>query len=457
MKKCDICGTSYNEEVQDINFRVGSQELLACPCCIAKAFKLKNNSNVFSLLSVQTQMSDTTKLNCYIDQILNHVRMDLGLGRELNEQLCKDYFSSNGKASSPPVTKVIKRVKSVSSNRKAETRARENKSQIMAQDFKTKWGNHNPKMIFKELRKSIFGQDESLKKVSVAAFLHLKSIMHPSLNSAAPNIMIAGPTGCGKTAMVEALASYLQLPTISVSAPNIVAAGYKGETIEDVFTRYLAKAGGSILEAEVGIVYLDEVDKLAKRSDSLDMRISTQEALLKVIQGCEVKVGDSVVNSKNILFIASGAFEGIESIINPKKKKIIGMGLSGEGQEIEPENKMKGSHLVEFGMTKEFIGRFKYLVSFNQLSEDDLFSISKNSPSSPVKSFVKLLEKNGQFVHVDDSFHRVIAKRAASHPFGARAVDMVCSELVEDLLFHYDEIEDDLVLDEEWINAAVKS
>jgi ATP-dependent Clp protease ATP-binding subunit ClpX len=276
------------------------------------------------------------------------------------------------------------------------------------------------------------------------------------------NIMMIGPTGCGKTLIAKTLAKALDVPFAIVDATPITEAGYVGEDVENVLLKLIRAANFDIERAEKGIIYLDEVDKIGKKGPNVSITRDVsgegvQQALLKILEGVEANVPPKggrkhpyqdfiKIDTTNILFMAGGAFDGLEEIIRHR----IESSAMGFGSKIESKNNKRIgeilSHanpedLIQFGLIPEFIGRFPVFTTLNDLDEKALIDIMLEPKNSVVKQYQKLLEMDNIIIEYEREALEAIAKKAMDKGTGARALKSVFEEVMIDIMFEAPSLE----------------
>ena len=268
------------------------------------------------------------------------------------------------------------------------------------------------------------------------------------------NILMLGPTGCGKTYLVKTLAKLLDVPLAIADATSLTEAGYIGDDIESVLSKLLMAADNDVERAESGIVFVDEIDKLAKKQNTNSRDVSgesVQQGMLKLLEGAdiEVPVGSTsknamvpltTVNTRNILFICGGAFPDMEEIIKARLSKQTSIGFNGElkdkyDKEKNLLNRVTVEDVKKFGMIPEFVGRLPILCPMEELTEDMLVEILKEPKNAILKQYQKLLELDEVELIFDDSALHAIARKAMERDTGARALRAVIEEFMLDIMY----------------------
>ena len=314
-----------------------------------------------------------------------------------------------------------------------------------------------PHKIKASLDEYIVGQDYAKKVMSVAVYNHYKRVAseaNDDIEIEKSNMLMVGPTGSGKTYMVRTLAKLLDVPLAITDATSLTEAGYIGDDIESVVSKLLAAADNDIEKAERGIIFIDEIDKIAKKRNTNQRDVSgesVQQGMLKLLEGAdvEVPVGASsknamvpmvTVNTRNILFICGGAFPDLDSIIKERLNQESSMGFKAalKDRYDEDENilqKVTVEDIRTFGMIPEFIGRLPILFSLEALTEDMLVRILKEPRNAILKQYQKLLEIDEVKLEFEDEALHAIAKKAKEKKVGARALRAIIEEFMLDIMY----------------------
>lgn len=321
-----------------------------------------------------------------------------------------------------------------------------------------------PKEIVNELNKTVIGQDEAKKALSVHAYLHCLRINGNKDIPFRSNILMIGPTGVGKTYLVKTLADILGLPFSRADVTTLTETGYVGDDVEVVLYNLYRKAGGDLEKAQYGIVFLDEVDKIAKAEPHQSTTgnpsdKAVQEALLSMMNGEDIRVpefGDRrmmhssdgiIMNTKNILFIFGGAFVGLDDIIKMRLKGESGLGFGSNA--ILNKNKLQKDKILsqvdvkdveKYGMIPEFIGRIPIIVTLNELTKDNLKDILIKTSESPIKKYVDFFNSIGKKLILTDDAINYIVDRALGMDMGARALKSIVETAMVNILFNLDGI-----------------
>ena len=393
----------------------------------------------------------------------------------MNQQMSSSNFNYNDLFNMPNISMIdLSSLQNPTQHQKVKPKKKEKKAEPVL-DLKKIPAPHKIKATLDEY---VIGQEHAKKVMSVAVYNHYKRVATDTMDDIAiekSNMLMIGPTGCGKTYLVKTLAKLLDVPLAIADATSLTEAGYIGDDIESVVSKLLAAADNDVEKAEHGIIFIDEIDKIAKKKNTNQRDVSgeaVQQGMLKLLEGADVEVPIgansknamvplTTVNTRNILFICGGAFPDIEDIIKERLNKQASIGFYADLKDKYDNDphlleKVTVEDLRNFGMIPEFLGRLPIIFTLNGLDEDMMVKILSEPRNAILKQYQKLLALDEVKLEFDDGALNAIAAKAMEKDTGARALRAILEEYMLDIMYEIpkDDSIGEVIITKEYIEGT---
>ena len=393
----------------------------------------------------------------------------------MNQQMSSSNFNYNDLFNMPNISMIdLSSLQNPTQHQKVKPKKKEKKAEPVL-DLKKIPAPHKIKATLDEY---VIGQEHAKKVMSVAVYNHYKRVATDTMDDIAiekSNTLMIGPTGCGKTYLVKTLAKLLDVPLAIADATSLTEAGYIGDDIESVVSKLLAAADNDVEKAEHGIIFIDEIDKIAKKKNTNQRDVSgeaVQQGMLKLLEGADVEVPIgansknamvplTTVNTRNILFICGGAFPDIEDIIKERLNKQASIGFYADLKDKYDNDphlleKVTVEDLRNFGMIPEFLGRLPIIFTLNGLDEDMMVKILSEPRNAILKQYQKLLALDEVKLEFDDGALHAIAAKAMEKDTGARALRAILEEYMLDIMYEIpkDDSIGEVIITKEYIEGT---